>query len=282
MNFHRFFANQTWWGKLLGAFLGYLMAGPAGALLGVLIGNFFDRGLSEHFNNPLWHYHAETREQVRLIFFEALFSSMGHVAKADGRVSEQEIAMAKALMLELKLNHKQKKEAEFFFNAGKKDDFNLKPILILLNKLAHSNQNLLRLFINTIYNAAQLDGLSDKKVNIINTILNHTRYAPMNEQSWFNQQSANQQSREQSSRSGTRSPPPHQTLHTLENAYAILLLQPPSNKQEVKRAYRRLISRHHPDKMMAQGASIDKIKQANEKTQIIRKAYEKICASQGW
>jgi len=162
MKLRQYFATHSWWGKLIGAFLGYLVAGPAGALFGILIGNVFDRGLAEHFARPQWHYHAETRETVQKIFFEATFSVMGHVAKSDGRISKEEISLARTLMQEMGLSSEQKKVAILFFNEGKKTDFDLKQILTLLKNATHDNLELLKLFIDIQYRVAQVDGLSEK------------------------------------------------------------------------------------------------------------------------
>lgn len=281
MSLRRFFASQTWWGKVLGAFLGYLIAGPVGALFGILIGNFFDRGLTEHLNNPLWHYHVEQRALVKPIFLKALFSVMGHIAKADGRVSELEIQMAKRMMHDMKLNTAQKKEAKLFFNEGKKEQFKLKPVLGLLHKACQSTPQLLKLFIDTQYALAQIDGLSDSKVQILNTILAYMQRAPLHEQSQFYDDFYTHYSNQRSSRSNQNSSRP-QSSHALSQAYSILQIEPTANQTEIKRAYRRLISRNHPDKLIAKGMPADKIKQANEKTQIIRKAYEQICESRDW
>ncbi len=281
MSLRQFFTSQTCWGKLLGAILGYLMAGPVGALFGILIGNFFDRGLTEHLTNPLWHYHAEQRVLVKPIFLKALFSIMGHIAKADGRVSQLEIQMAKRVMRDMKLNAPQRKEAELFFNEGKKEQFKLKPMLGLLYKTCQGNPQLLKLFIDTQYALAQLDGLSDSKIQILNTILAYMQRAPLHEQSQFNEDFYAHFSRQRSSRSNQNTTR-RESPHAVEQAYSILQIEPTANQQEIKRAYRRLISRHHPDKLIAKGMPADKIKQANEKTQIIRKAYEQICESRGW
>lgn len=267
MDLRRAFTNRAWWGKVLCAFLGFLVAGPIGAFLGIFIGNLFDRGLAEHFTNPLWYYHAEKRPAVKKIFVEAMFSTLGHIAKADGRVSEHEIQMAKTLMQQMNLTSIQKKEAQYFFNEGKKEQFKLKQMITLLHKTIYDNPNLVKLFISTQYTAAKLDGLSEKKMAIINTILNYMRYAPIHEQPRFNDHVHHQ---------------PRQPHDALAAAFTVLQIQPTSNKQDVKRAYRRLISKNHPDKLIAQGLSKDKIKAANEKTQMICKAYEQICASKGW
>ena len=140
----------------------------------------------------------------------------------------------------------------------------------------------MKLFIDTQYAVAQLDGLSEEKIHIMNTILTYMQCAPIHRQRRFNDDFYQQSSSgHQSSRSRQAPPHPNQN-NTLAGAYAILQVPSSSNKQDIKRAYRRLISRNHPDKLMAQGASKDKIKLANEKTQIIRKAYEQICTSKGW
>ncbi len=275
MDLRRFFTSQAWWGKVLCAFLGFLVAGPVGAFFGVFIGNLFDRGLNEHFSNPLWRFHAEKNPDIKNIFFEATFSILGHISKSDGRVSELEIQMAKSLMHDMHLYKREQQSAQYYFNEGKKDGFNLNHMLDRLQKAAHNNPQLLQLFIDIQYRAAQLDGLSDKKFQIMNTILASLQRAPMHEQARFNEDFYYRSSNRH--RSAEPSP-----VNTLAEACAILQVKPDSSKQDVKRAYRRLISKNHPDKLMAHGKSQEQIKQANEKTQTIRKAYEQICASKGW
>ena len=107
------------------------------------------------------------------------------------------------------------------------------------------------------------------------------KYAPMHRQSNFNERFYQYNYRHQSSNTNSQGASSNQNSN-LTRAYDILQVQPSANKQEIKRAYRRLMSRHHPDKLIAQGMPKDKIKLANEKTQIIRKAYEEICTSKGW
>lgn len=281
MNLRQSFNRHPWWGKILGCFFGFLIGGPAGALFGLLIGNFFDRGLKEYLSRPHWHYHAEKRAQVQKLFFESTFAVMGHIAKIDGRVSEQEIRMAKTLMQEMGLNATQKKSAIHWFNEGKKAHFNLQKTLVSLKNLSFDNQALLKLFVDLQYRAALVDGFSSKKIQAMNAILHYLGFAPMYEQphvyhDYFHH---SQQKRHHQSSSSTR---PNFTTTSLDHSFSILEISPTSNKQDVKRAYRRLISRHHPDKLIAQGLPEEMIKRANEKTQTIRKAYEHICTSKGW
>ncbi|WED42217.1 co-chaperone DjlA [Legionella cardiaca] len=290
MNLRDFFTHYHWWGKIIGALFGYLIGGPAGALFGILIGNFFDRGLIEHFNQPHWHYYKERREAVQKVFFEATFSVMGHIAKADGRVSEAEISMAKTLMDEMRLSHEQKKLAKQFFNEGKAFTFDLANVLTRLDEACYDNPELLKLFMDIQYRAAKTDNFSEAKMHALDVVFRRLGFAPIRQQYRFyedfgfrNSQSSSQQSQSQHSTGEKQRYQSYQTPpNSLAHAYAILEVDKNANKQEVKRAYRRLISRNHPDKLIAQGLPEQMIKIANDKTQKIRKAYEQICASKGW
>ncbi|KTC87205.1 co-chaperone DjlA [Legionella brunensis] len=288
MNLRNFFTQYHWWGKILGAFFGYLIGGPAGALFGILIGNFFDRGIVEHFNKPHWYYYNERREAVQKVFFEATFSIMGHIAKADGRVSEEEIHAAKALMDEMRLTREQKTLAKRFFNEGKAFTFDIANILTRLDEACYDNPELLKLFMDIQYRAAKTDNFSEAKIHALDVVFRRLGFAPIRQQYRFYEDfgfraSQSQQSQYKSSSSQQRNYNSYQTPpNSLAHAYALLEVDKNANKQEVTRAYRRLISRNHPDKLIAQGLPEQMIKVANDKTQKIRKAYEQICASKGW
>ena len=62
----------------------------------------------------------------------------------------------------------------------------------------------------------------------------------------------------------------------LANAYEMLSVSPGDSDAEVKKAYRRLMSQHHPDKLVAKGLPEEMMKLATEKTQEIKAAYEVI------
>ncbi|CAM2916618.1 molecular chaperone DnaJ [Legionella steigerwaltii] len=300
MSFRDFFIISTWWGKIIGAFFGYLIGGPTGAIFGLLVGNFFDRGLYSYFSNPHWLYYTEKRKTTQKIFFEATFSIMGHLAKADGRVTEQELQMARLFMNEMRLNSEQKTRAKHLFNEGKQSEFNLDAMLENLKKTCKDNRDLLRLFIDIQYRAAQADGLDVKKIQVLDKIFSKLGFAPLHNQYRFyedfgrsysseSQNNAEQQSQQsQQSSSSSHSYSSYSrynyqpTKTNMDYAYALLEVSPDANKQEVKKAYRRLLSRNHPDKLIAQGLPQEMIKIANEKTQKIVKAYELICTSKGW
>ena len=93
---------MTWWGKLFGGAFGFMLGGPLGALIGAALGHSFDKGLSSLPTDEAGFAPGD-RERVQTAFFTATFSVMGHVAKVDGRVSENEIALAQSVMAEMSL-----------------------------------------------------------------------------------------------------------------------------------------------------------------------------------
>ena len=84
---------MKWIGKVTGGVLGGLVMGPLGAALGVLLGHQFDEDNAPAALPPGSADLAAIGER----FFRATFRIMGHLAKADGRVSELEIAAARVM-----------------------------------------------------------------------------------------------------------------------------------------------------------------------------------------
>ena len=114
---------MAWWGTFIGGTLGYVFGGPLGAIIGAALGGNFDRGIKmgDQFD-------AGNQERVQAAFFTTTFSVMGHVAKADGHVSPQEIASAKNIMAQMQLSAEQRKAAIKFFDQGKTADFPLEAV----------------------------------------------------------------------------------------------------------------------------------------------------------
>src|ERR1700689_4418876 len=115
-----------WGGKIIGGVLGLAAMGPWGAVLGAVIGHQFDAGAS--FGSLLGSGGADPK-LVNELFFPTTFRVMGHIAKADGRVSEQEIASARAVMHALRLNSAQMLAAMGYFTEGKQPGFDVDTAL---------------------------------------------------------------------------------------------------------------------------------------------------------
>lgn len=269
-------------GKIIGSSLGFMMAGPIGAIIGVIIGNMFDKGLSQHMSQSFQHFHQEKREPVISAFIKASACLMGFFAKADGRVSEQEIEYANQVFKTLKLNSEQTLNAKEWFTSSKNGQVSLDDQIRMLQYLKEKNVFLCKNCLDISFQMLKIDGMNANKVRYLNLILNALGFAPI--ENIFSQsefwQDFNHQARQKSY--SYQAPPYQAPVNRLEEAFKTLHLSETATQAEVKKSYRKLMSKYHPDKMMAKGATAEEIKKATEKTQQISKAYDLICSVKGW
>ena len=265
---------MSWWGKALGGAFGFMLGGPLGALIGIGFGHNFDKGLGNVMSGE--KFQPGQQERVQAVFFTATFSVMGHVAKADGKVTPDEIKMAQAVMSHMGLSADVRESARRLFNEGKSDDFPLDDILDQFKKELHRRSTLLQMFLEIQLQAAYADGVLDPaEEKLLHHICNRLG-VPLHQlhrleemlKAGFGQGSY---------RSSAQ--PAHTT--TLSEAYYILGSNESASDAEVKKSYRRMMSQHHPDKLVSKGLPEELIKDATEKTQQIKAAYEQIKKSRG-
>jgi DnaJ like chaperone protein len=260
------------WGKLLGAVCGYLIAGPLGLLIGLLIGHQIDRRLSSAESLSSGYGHI-SQVQIQQAFFEATFSVMGSLAKADGRVSEEEISLAREIMARMGLSEESRLEAIKLFTAGKQADFPLEKALSRFHFATQRAHNLRQIFIEIQMHAAYADGeLNASEREVLLLICDELGFSALD----FERLDAMIRAEQHAAQGGS-------VEHvSLDNAYAILNIRSDASDSEVKRAYRRLMNQHHPDKLVAKGLPEEMMKLAEEKTHEIRIAYERIQTVRGF
>jgi len=255
---------MSWWGKLIGGYVGFALGGPIGALLGVALGHNFDKDSSTQASAPF--IGQQNRSQAA--FFTATFSVMGHICKADGRITPDEISAARMIMSQMSLSPAQKDAAIALFNEGKKDNFPLEDVLAQLKSELGLSKNIKRVFVEIQCTAAYADGvLHPAEKKLLQKICHIIGFSEYELNSILAAISAG--THHQKSGRGGKS-----GKMQLKDAYAILSISPNANDSEVKRAYRKLISQHHPDKLISKGLPEEMMKIATQKTQEIRKAYE--------
>jgi len=190
---------------------------------------------------------------------------MGHIAKADGKVTREEISAAEAIMAHMQLNAVQRKAAIRLFNAGKQADFRLDEVIEQFRRECHGRRNLERVFIEIQITTAQADGhLHAAERRILQDIGNRLGFSAAEIDQLL---------------AAGRHPPGTATRQTLTTAYQVLGVSAQASDAEVKKAYRRLMNQHHPDKLIARGLPEEMIQLATEKTQQIKAAYEQVKAS---
>ncbi|MBS1269672.1 MAG: Co-chaperone protein DjlA [Gammaproteobacteria bacterium] len=251
---------MSWWGKIAGGAFGFMLGGPLGAALGAVLGHQVDKGFSGTARLSF-----KDQERVQVAFFTATFSVMGRIAKADGRVSESEIALAKQVMAQMHLNEEQRRAAIGLFNRGKSESFSLDEVLDQLRNVSHRNRNLLRVFLEIQIQAALADGVvDDAEYRMLLNIAERLGFDQAQIRRLLDMLQAGR-----AGQSGGEGP-------SLEEAYRTLGVSQDAGFDEVKKAYRRLMNQHHPDKLVAKGLPEEMIEVATEKTQTIRAAYEQI------
>jgi DnaJ like chaperone protein len=258
-------------GKIIGGFIGLLVAGLVGLVIGVAIGHAFDRGLGQtlRFGSP------ENIERIKASFFETTFLLSGHLAKADGVISRQEIDHTEQLFVQMGLSAEQRRRAIELFRQGSASDFKVEAtvnaflqtcgpqrqlqqtLLLFLISLALADHKIEPAEHAALVRITKLLGLG---ANQLEQLLRMARA-----QEHFHGESGF------AAQPGTR----------LEDAYQALGVAEDIGDKELKRAYRRLMSENHPDKLIAQGVPEDMVKLATERSQEIQAAYEMIKKQRG-
>jgi DnaJ like chaperone protein len=263
---------MSWLGKVVGGAFGFLMGGPLGAILGASVGHQFDEGLQGIGDDD--ELNLGDQHRVQMAFFTATFSVMGHMAKADGRVTADEINLAKRVMDELALSGDMRKTAINLFDQGKAADFPLSDVLEQFRRECHRRTHLIRMFLELQIQAAYADGKLDKaEESVLHRICEYLGISRFEYERIKLQFQAQQRFYSQDQH--------HQAGNRLNDAYAVLGVSKSATDAEVKKAYRRLMNQHHPDKLVAKGLPEEMMTIAKEKTQKIRKAYEVVKESRG-
>jgi DnaJ like chaperone protein len=263
-------------GKVVGGMLGLLALGPIGAAVGVLLGHTVDERLGTA--DAL----AGGAGDLRAIgerFFDATFRVMGYLAKADGRVSEQEIAAARAVMSELRLAPEQVQAAIERFTAGKRADFDLAAELAALGRACGGRPDLLRVFVEIQVRAALAgNDLQGPVRPLLNRIAGRLGVSPFE----LAQMEAVLRIRGGAFGHGAAGRAARTSAaEKLEQAYRVLEVNPADSDEQIVKAYRRQLSRHHPDKLKANGLPDSMLEHAKQRTQQIIEAYELIRQRRG-
>jgi len=267
---------MSWWGKIFGSAFGFALGGPLGALLGAALGHQFDRG----YDRLLVEGGATEAdvERIQSAFFAATFSVMGHLAKADGRVSEAEIQLAQNVMSQMQLDADQRRTAIHLFNQGKEADFDLDAVLQQFKQECHGRRNLIQMFIEILIATILADGTAHKaERDTLHYVGGQLGFAPFIIDQLILMAQAQQEFAYQRARGRTTAT----AQSTLKAAYQILGVAENASNDEVKKAYRRLMNQHHPDKLVSKGLPEEMMKLATEKTQEIKQAYEQIQQARG-
>lgn len=250
---------MSWWGKVVGGTFGFMMGGPLGALMGAALGNYFDGGLENSLG-------LGDTERVQSIFFTTTFTVMGYVAKIDGRVTQDEIRLAEQVMQQMRLSKEQRRVAINLFNEGKKDGFPITDVLEQFRREIFRRRTLAQMFLEIIVATAFADGaLHTQEQRLLEGIAKDLGFSSADFNDLLGRVTGQ-----------AHFVSPESMQEKLAAAYELLGVDANAEDNEVKKAYRRQMSQHHPDKLVAKGLPEEMMDIATAKTQEIKAAYELI------
>ena len=256
---------MQWFGKGIGGLIGAFVAGPVGSLLGVLVGHQLDQNMRAGRRGSV--------SEISRLFFETTFEVMGQVAKVDGRVSEDEVRVARRIMQSMRLTDEQVQSAIEHFTRGKAAAYPLDSRLTALAGQLGGRGDLARAFVQIqLQSAIGAGNVGAEKRQILWRVANALGVS----RAELAQIEAVVRGFE---RGGAA-----QKLDglSLEDAYRVLGVTAQASNDEVKTAYRRLMNQHHPDKLVARGLPKSMVGVAEQKTHEVRTAYEKVKTQRGF
>ena len=269
--------------KYAAAIIGYIYYGFWGALIGFFLGSWLSNRFSRS-SAGMFGVNPKKREQRQSAFIKTLFLLMGKLAKADGRVSEAEIAHAEAFMKQLGMTPEHRKEAIRLFKQGSLSDFSLDETIADFKATTGDAANLKQLLVMYLLGAALADG----KMEVVEQELLREIAIKLG----FSEQSFNQllmmvQAQSQfrgggyQYTGGGQQSSAASAASSLASAYQALGVEKDVSDSALKKTYRKLMSEFHPDRLIGQGLPEDMIKVATERSKEIQAAYDLIKKSRG-
>lgn len=230
---------------LLGAGLGWWVFGPIGALVGLMLGNMMDASDEES---------GFERSNPRDGFVVSLLVLMAAVMKSDGKVVKSELDFVKGQLAHM-LGEQKAAEALLMLRDILKKEIPLKEVChqIRINIDYQAKVQLLHL----LFGLGKADGFLGKpEIHLVETIAGYLGVSNADYQAVFNM-----------------------FYDNVDAAYKVLEVSPEAANEEIRKAYRKMAVRFHPDKVLHLGEEFQA--DANEKFKKVNEAYEKIKKERG-
>jgi len=255
---------MLWPFTVIGGGAGYAIASIPGAMLGALLGQALDRRLHVQSLAELYE-RARGRKIPR--DDELIFILLGRLAKSQGRVVDGHIQQARVEMRRLDLSEPATRRAIAAFNRGKDGRDNLRVHLTRLKPQPNAAEGLLR----ACWRMAWADGKASRTERELIVLWGK----------WLGW-AADKVEALSATEDDQRARAPISSGSEYQDALNMLGVVADAEPAQIKRAYRRLLSRHHPDKIAGSGASPIQVRDATEKTRELHNAYAVIRDKRGF
>lgn len=242
--------------KWLGATLGWSLGGPIGGIIGFVLGSFIDGFSGIDFNATSREIPKRTRTTHSGDFEISLLILAAVVIKANGKIDKKELDFVRNSFVGMYGRERANKAFKLFRGIIKKNNISTRQVCIQIREhMTHASRLQLLHF---LFGIAKADGfVGQNEVDVIKKISIYLYISNRDFESikaMFYDASG--------------------------NAYKILEITKSATNNEIKKAYRRLVKKHHPDKLRHLGKEYQK--GAEEKFRKIQKAYEQIQKERGF
>lgn len=242
-----------WTGKIIGGAIGGFVSGPLGIVIGAGIGNFFDKDDKPDIE--------ETTEDPAVVRFMLMFSMLGKLAKADGIVSKEEIAVVDDFITnDLEYDAETRKNAIKIFNEGKESNINFEFYVQEFYRHFKDNEESLLFMLGLLMLLASADKKYDSREEkmILTAVkifrISNAKYEELKQEFFPNS----------------------------DCYYQLLNCSPCDSPEKIKQQYKKLAKEYHPDLIQAKNLPKPFLDFANQKMSEIQDAYERIKLERGF
>ena len=250
-------------GKWITGFLGWMMFGPIGALAGFVLGALFEKGsfIQIEQGNPPYGGGTGggyTREQQRTgqrnSFLMSLLVLSAAVIKADGHFVKSELEYVKAILRQ-NFGEEAAEQAKDIIKGLMEKDINVYEVCSQIKTYMNYSQRL-QLFHYLVALAQSDNRVTQEEIDVLGVIASSIGLSSADTDSILSM-----------------------FKNDLESAYRVLEITSSATDEEVRKAYKRMALKYHPDKVSTLGEDVQKA--AEEKFKNVQQAYEKIKKARG-
>lgn len=262
-------------------FVGALIGLAVNGWRGALIGGLAVWALLPLVGRLLLRAAVAKVRQAQGRFVDTTFAVMGAVCKADGRVSEEEIRAAEAMFQRLNLDEAGRDAARAAFNRGKSADFDLDAEVARFAEATRSQPVFRQIFLQVQVSAVAADGEVHPAEHAMLTRIARGLGMSERDVAMLEAMMRGGFGGDAGPGGGPAGDRDLRRPGALEDAYSTLGVPADSSDADLKRAYRKLMSENHPDKLAAKGMPESMRQLAEEKTRRITAAYQLIERARG-